>query len=228
MSGRPGNRGIQAVYEDEDDWLVSYLAGTKYGTDPKLNSVSNKVPPMTAQSSARKPKLGAQRGMKNNMPSKRMSWTSPRDENLQTAVHPAMPGIRTNKMQPSPLSGGASKNVKEEEAKSDEESGEGEENWVASAGSNMAAASGSDRRSSITGRRQSLDYTDLEAVKERVMQAASLWAIADDEVRENSVQQLATKIAEKQHVTPEVAHTKAVDKAGFLTRWISRPSWNKP
>ncbi|CAI5977353.1 unnamed protein product [Closterium sp. NIES-64] len=39
-----------------------------------------------------------------------------------------------------------------------------------------------------SGRRASLDYSDLEAVRERVQQAAALWALAEDREREHGNQ----------------------------------------
>ncbi|CAI7783114.1 unnamed protein product [Closterium sp. NIES-54] len=39
-----------------------------------------------------------------------------------------------------------------------------------------------------SGRRASLDYSDLQAVRERVQQAAALWALAEDRERENGNQ----------------------------------------
>ncbi|GJP31004.1 hypothetical protein CLOM_g7757 [Closterium sp. NIES-68] len=47
-------------------------------------------------------------------------------------------------------------------------------------------ASAARKSISGSGRRASLDYSDLEAVKERVQQAASLWALAEDREREDA------------------------------------------
>ena len=44
----------QVVYEDEEDWLVPYLASTEYGKDPRINSKPAPATKATKQKLAKK------------------------------------------------------------------------------------------------------------------------------------------------------------------------------
>lgn len=238
-SVRSGPSGMKmgAVFEDENDWLVSYLATTQCGKDPKINAATQKLRQTALPAKNSQPRTSPSSG--SHVPSiniastniasssnstepqkrsdRRRSWATSRF-NLRKSMtgnpppnvkiptgfpsssrpspsaksHSSTSSSSSPKEQPSPrepqtprqitsmkptqeskpvLKGEGIRNLR----KDDEE----ENDWLPS---QCRAA----QRLSMTGRRPSMDYSDLDAVRARLTQATSLWAVKDEDEEDDS------------------------------------------
>lgn len=89
-------------------------------------------------------------------------------------------------------------------------------------------------RKSISGgrRRASLDYTDLEAVKERVLQASNLWALVDEKGKEmNEVEGEPLPVGQGEDSGPDILNAenakqessqeKGSRKVSLVRKWLA-------
>jgi len=129
---------------EEEDWLLGYLATTKYASDPKITA--NPVKPKASTVHKKKYSLQASTVTKNM---RRRSWTS---SDRPVVAQPSVSRLpdRVNAVR---------------------------ENGTAYAKPVDGHFVREHKMSRLEDkpRRQTLDYDELEAVKERVMQAANMW-----------------------------------------------------
>lgn len=212
MSGRGRNGPFEALHEDDDDWLQGYLATTEYGSDTKLTS--NPVRPKKETSEKKAYKM---QPPPTNRSSRRKSWAVtqtakvvPRVECLPDRVNAIRSAVTAEVAPPAGHFVREHRKSKEHPA----------EEFVAE-GSRKAARSGIERI-----RRGSLDYDELDAVKQRVMQAAQVWEQKetegeDSEEHRDDLVPASALMSAKTTGVPKVDATdkKLSGKSWLLGRW---------
>lgn len=206
---------FEALHEDEDDWLQSYLATTEYGSDTKLTSqpVRPKNPKKEEKKEKEKKFYKLQSAIKGSGNLRRKSWAPqssnkilPRVESLPERVN----AIRTTE-ESADLAPPAGHFVREHR-KSKEHPAE------------EFITEGSRKVAKSCQRRQSLEYDSLDAVKTRVMQAAQLWEQKEidgedsEEQRDDLIPASSLMSAPEEDKKPEV-EKKLPGRSWLMRRW---------
>eukprot|EP00271_Cylindrocystis_brebissonii_P004142 TRINITY_DN1563_c1_g2_i1.p1 TRINITY_DN1563_c1_g2~~TRINITY_DN1563_c1_g2_i1.p1 ORF type:complete len:285 (+),score=70.55 TRINITY_DN1563_c1_g2_i1:204-1058(+) len=206
----------ETLHEDEDDWLNGYLAATPYASDAKLTS--NPIAPRPPKKEEKVKQVYSlyAKGQKN---SRRASWSSsPRDstqgKSWKQSLKDVTSSITTSTSQPHvsvlpdrvnairPVDSGPSGHFVREHRNSNEKRPSSEMTESELEGALKAAK----KLATTRERRRTVNYDELDAVKTRVMQAASMWDEGDEDDDDSDD-------VDMEHTTANVPHVIANEGA---------------